>query len=82
VAKISYSVLLKKGDARKGIRHELQLDPLVKAPIEVGQPIGKLVVYRGAEVLTDFTVESPLAVSRASWWTLLRRTTGQLFLSD
>jgi D-alanyl-D-alanine carboxypeptidase (penicillin-binding protein 5/6) len=82
VAKISYSVLLKKGDAGKGIRHELQLNPSVKAPIEVGQPIGKLVVYRGAEVLTDFTVESPIAVSRAGWWTLLRRTTGQLFLSD
>jgi D-alanyl-D-alanine carboxypeptidase (penicillin-binding protein 5/6) len=81
-AKHSYSVLLKKGDAGKGIRHELVLDPSVKAPIEVGQLIGKLVVYRGAEVLKDFPVESPLAVSRAGWWTLLRRVTGQLFLSD
>jgi D-alanyl-D-alanine carboxypeptidase (penicillin-binding protein 5/6) len=81
-AKHSYSVLLKKGDAGKGIRHELVLDPAVKAPVEVGQSIGKLVVYRGNEVLTEFPVESPLAVSRAGWWTLLRRATGQLFLSD
>jgi D-alanyl-D-alanine carboxypeptidase (penicillin-binding protein 5/6) len=82
VAKHSYSVLLKKGDAGKGIRHELVLDSRIKAPIEAGQKIGKLVVYRGADVLTEFPVESPLAVSRAGWWTMLRRTTGQLFLSD
>ncbi len=81
-AKHSYSVLLKKGDAGKGIRHELILNPNVKAPVEVGQSIGKLVVYRGAEVLTEFPVESPMAVTRAGWWTLLRRTTGHLFLSD
>ncbi|WP_373230543.1 D-alanyl-D-alanine carboxypeptidase family protein [Cohnella sp.] len=81
-AKYSYSVLLKKGDAGKGIRHELMLDPSIKAPIEIGQPIGKLVVYRGSEVLTEFPVESPVSVARAGWWTLLRRTTGQLFLSE
>lgn len=82
VAKHSYSVLLKKGDAGKGIRHELVLDPSIKAPIEIGQPIGKLVVYRGDEVLSEFPVESPAAVERAKWWTLFRRTTAQLFLSD
>ncbi len=81
-AKHSYSILLKKGDAGKGIRHELVLDKNVKAPVEIGQPIGKLVVYRGTDVLTEFPVESPMAVDRAGWWTLLRRTTGQLFLSD
>jgi D-alanyl-D-alanine carboxypeptidase (penicillin-binding protein 5/6) len=81
-AKRSYSVLLKKGDAGQGIRHELVLAPNVKAPVEIGQSIGKLVVYRGDEVLTEFPVESPMAVSRANWWTLLRRTTGHLFFSD
>lgn len=81
-AKHSYSVLLKKGDAGKGIRHELILDSSIKAPIEKGQPIGKLVVYRGTEVLTEFPVESPVAIAKAGWWTILRRTTGELFLSD
>ncbi|XID94206.1 serine hydrolase [Paenibacillaceae bacterium WGS1546] len=80
-AKRSYSVLLKKGDAGKGIRHELALDPNVKAPVEIGQPIGKLIVYRGDEVLAEFPVESPMAVDRAGWWTMLRRATGQLFFS-
>lgn len=82
VAKHSYSVLLKKGDAGKGIRHELIFDPSIKAPIESGQSIGKLIVYRGNDVLTEFPVESPLAVSRAGWWTLFRRTTGKLFLTN
>ncbi|RED61594.1 D-alanyl-D-alanine carboxypeptidase (penicillin-binding protein 5/6) [Cohnella lupini] len=81
-AKRSYSILLKKGDAGKGIRHELVLDGNVKAPIEIGQPIGKLIVYRGNDVVTEFPVESPMAVGRAGWWTLLKRTTGQLFLAD
>lgn len=80
-ARRSYSVLLKKGDAGKGIRHELVLEPNVKAPLEIGQPIGKLVVYRGDDVLVEFPVESPAAVERAGWWALLRRTTGQLFFS-
>ncbi|WP_233566639.1 D-alanyl-D-alanine carboxypeptidase family protein [Cohnella endophytica] len=81
-AKHSYSVLLKKGDAGKGIRQELVLEPNIKAPVEIGQPIGKLIVYRGDEVLSEFPVESPLAVSRAGWWTMLRRATGKLFLSE
>jgi D-alanyl-D-alanine carboxypeptidase (penicillin-binding protein 5/6) len=81
VAKHSYSVLLKKGDAGKGIRHELVLDKSLKAPIKSGQPVGKLVVYRGDTVLKEFTVESPLSVDRAGWWKLFKRSTGHLFLS-
>ena len=80
-AKHSYSILLKKGDAGKGIRHELVLQRDVKAPVDIGQPIGKLVVYRGNDVVSEFPVESPMAVDRAGWWTLLRRTTGHLFFS-
>jgi serine-type D-Ala-D-Ala carboxypeptidase (penicillin-binding protein 5/6) len=80
VAKHSYSILLKKGDAGKGIRHELVLNESVKAPIENGEAIGKLVVYRGENVVKEFPVESPVAVDRAGWWTMLKRVTGQLFL--
>jgi len=81
-AKHSYSVLLKKGDAGKGIRHELVLEPSIKAPIQSGQKVGKLIVYRDDAVVTEFSVESPVAVDRAGWWTLFRRATGQLFLAD
>jgi D-alanyl-D-alanine carboxypeptidase (penicillin-binding protein 5/6) len=81
VAKHSYSVLLKKGDAGQGIRHELVLDTSVKAPIKAGQPVGKLVVYRGDKMLKEFPLEAPLSVDRAGWWTLFKRSAGQLFLS-
>jgi len=81
IAGQSYSVLLKKGDAGQGIRHELLLDSGVKAPIRKGQPVGKLVVYRGEQVLKEFSIESPLSVERAGWWALLKRSAGKLFLS-
>jgi D-alanyl-D-alanine carboxypeptidase (penicillin-binding protein 5/6) len=81
VAKHAYSVLLKKGDAGKGIRHELLLDSSVKAPITAGQPVGRLVVYRGDAILKEFPVEAPVSVDRAGWWALFKRSTGHLFLS-
>ncbi|MBW5446707.1 D-alanyl-D-alanine carboxypeptidase [Cohnella sp. CFH 77786] len=81
VAKHSYSVLLKKGDAGQGIRHELVLNSSVKAPVRTGQTVGKLIVYRGDQVLKEFPVESPLSVDRAGWWTLFKRSAGHLFLS-
>lgn len=81
IAGQSYSVLLRKGDAGQEIRHELLLDPDVKAPIRKGQPVGKLVVYRGEQVLKEFPIESPLSVERAGWWALLKRSAGKLFLS-
>lgn len=81
VAKHSYSILLRKGDAGKGIRHDLVLNR-VKAPIQAGDPVGKLVVYRNDEVIKEFPVESPVAVNKAGWWQLFRRSTGKLFMAD
>ncbi|WEK56315.1 MAG: D-alanyl-D-alanine carboxypeptidase [Candidatus Cohnella colombiensis] len=82
VAKHSYSVLVRKGDAGKGIRHEWIVNDKVKAPLEAGANVGKVIVYRNDEVIAEFAIESPLTVNRAGWWTLFRRATGQLFLSD
>jgi D-alanyl-D-alanine carboxypeptidase (penicillin-binding protein 5/6) len=81
-AKQNYSVLLKKGEGNKDIRHELQLNPELKAPIQAGQPIGKLIVYKGDQVVGEFTVESPVDISKANWWTLLKRTAGKIFFVD
>jgi D-alanyl-D-alanine carboxypeptidase (penicillin-binding protein 5/6) len=80
-AKRSYSVLLKKGDAGRGIRHELVLNPSVKAPVQSGEPVGKLVVYRGDQVLKEFPIEAPMSVDRAGWWMLFKRSTGRLFFA-
>ncbi|MZQ84333.1 serine hydrolase [Paenibacillus sp. 5J-6] len=82
VAKQNYSILMKKGTATDNIRHELQLEPNLRAPITMGQPIGKIVVYSGDDVLSEYPLESPVAVDKASWWKLFKRTTSHMFHTD
>ncbi|WP_025846485.1 D-alanyl-D-alanine carboxypeptidase family protein [Paenibacillus ehimensis] len=77
-----YSVLLKKGEAADGIRHEVQLRTDLKAPVAAGEPIGKIVVYKGDQVLTEFALESPVNVKKAGWWTLTKRTAKRMFFLD
>ncbi|MBD2861378.1 D-alanyl-D-alanine carboxypeptidase family protein [Paenibacillus oceani] len=77
-----YSVLMRRGDADDDIRHELQLKPNLKAPIAVGQPLGKLVVYKGDRIVSEFPIESPVEVKKAGWWKLFKRTTMHLFMAD
>lgn len=79
VAKHPYSVLLKKGSQTKDIRYELKINGPLKAPVQIGQPIGKLVVYQGEQVLKEFDVDAPLSVERAGWWKLLKRSFSGLF---
>ena len=81
-AKHRYSVLLKKGDDTANIRHELVLDENLKAPIAIGQRLGKLVVYKQDEAIAEFEVQSPMAVDKAGLWTMLRRSAGKLFFVD
>jgi len=77
-----YSVLLKKGDKTDDIRYELKYDDNLKAPIAIGQPIGKIVVYKGDAVLKEYDIESPVDVQEASWWTMLKRTASKLFMIE
>ncbi|OAS22907.1 D-alanyl-D-alanine carboxypeptidase family protein [Paenibacillus oryzisoli] len=82
VAKQNYSILMKKGTDTANIRHQLQLDPSLRAPVAEGQPIGKIMVYNGDNVLAEYPLTSPQAVDKASWWKLFKRTTSQLFTTD
>nr|WP_231891299.1 D-alanyl-D-alanine carboxypeptidase family protein [Paenibacillus swuensis] len=81
-AKQDYSVLLKKGDNNKTIRHELKLMPELKAPLTAGQPIGKLTVYKENKMIAEFDVESPVNIRKAGWWTLFKRTAAKMFFVD
>lgn len=81
-AKHPYSILLKKGEAAQDIRHELQIDSKLKAPVQTGQPIGKIIVYKGDQMLKEFPVESPVEVPKAGWWDMVKRTTSHLFFMD
>jgi len=79
VANQPYSILLKKGASKEGIRHELRINPDLEAPIKLGQPIGKLIVYQGTEQLAEFQLDSPVAVDKAGWWTLFKRSMSSMF---
>jgi len=78
----NYSVLLKRTANAEGIRHELQVPKEVKAPVQAGQVLGKLVVYQGDKVLKEFELKSPEQVGKAGWWKLFKRTASKLFLVD
>ena len=75
----SYSVLVKKGGNKQTLRHELQLAPSLKAPVRAGDPIGKLVVYQDGQQLKEFNITSPVAIEKAGWWKLFKRTMSNLF---
>ncbi|MHA2853690.1 D-alanyl-D-alanine carboxypeptidase family protein [Paenibacillus lautus] len=81
-AEKDYSVLVKKGVKNLDIRHEIQLDPNVKAPVAAGQVIGKLSVYQGEQLVKEFELTSPVEVEKAGFWKLFKRTTGKLFHVD
>lgn len=78
----NYSVMLKRTANAEGIRHELQVPKEVKAPVQAGQVLGKLVVYQGDKVLKEFELKSPEQVGKAGWWKLFKRTASKLFLVD
>ncbi|MGO4494605.1 D-alanyl-D-alanine carboxypeptidase family protein [Paenibacillus sp. 2RAB27] len=82
VARQNYSILMKKGTDTANIRHELQLDPSLRAPVSEGQPIGKIMVYNGDNVLAEYPLESPQTVDKATWWKLFKRTTSELFTTN
>ncbi|UHA76213.1 D-alanyl-D-alanine carboxypeptidase [Paenibacillus sp. 481] len=74
-----YNVLLKKGAANAKIRYELVAPESLSAPIYAGQPIGRIVVYEGDQIIREFPVEANENVAKAGWWTLFKRTCGKLF---
>lgn len=79
VATHPYSVLLRKGGDAGSIRHELQIDATLKAPIKAGDPIGKLIVYQGDQVMSEYIIGAPQSVERAGWWGLFKRTAQSIF---
>jgi len=79
VADHQYSLLMKKGEKTDDIRYELDYDDNLKAPIAIGQPIGRLLVYKGDAIIKEYDIESPVDIPAASWWTLFKRTASKLF---
>ncbi|MFB5759561.1 D-alanyl-D-alanine carboxypeptidase family protein [Paenibacillus medicaginis] len=74
-----YSVLVKKGARQEEMRHEVKLNSGIKAPLKKGEVVGKLIVYQNNVKLKEFELQSPVAVDKAGWWRLFKRTTSKLF---
>nr|WP_308860261.1 D-alanyl-D-alanine carboxypeptidase family protein [Paenibacillus radicibacter] len=79
VAERPYSVLMRKGESKDGIHHELQIDSKIKAPIAAGHTIGKIVVRNGENIVSEYPLHSPVDVAKANWWTLFKRTVASVF---
>lgn len=78
-AQRSHYVLLKKGENPADLRFKLEALQSIKAPIKVGQPLGKLVIYQGDKVLHKYAVESTEAIAKAGWWISFKRMCSKLF---
>ncbi|WP_371320166.1 D-alanyl-D-alanine carboxypeptidase family protein [Chengkuizengella axinellae] len=74
VAKQQYSVLMKKGESKENIRHEIELEPELKAPVDLGQIVGKLTIYQNENKIKEIDLDSPMEVREASYWEILKRT--------
>lgn len=78
-ARHPYSILLKKGEGTEELRHELVMEPNIEAPVASGQELGKIVVYKGDQIIKEFPLTSPQDIPKAGWWTLFKRTAGKVF---
>lgn len=56
-----------------------EIDQPLKAPVAIGQSIGKLVVYQGDQMVKEFPVDAPQSIGKAGWWMMLKRSFGGLF---
>ncbi|MFS1512277.1 D-alanyl-D-alanine carboxypeptidase family protein [Chengkuizengella sp. SCS-71B] len=74
VAKQQYSVLMKKGESKENIKYEIELESEIKAPVSLGQTVGKLKIYQNEEKIKEIDLDSPKEVSEASYWQILKRT--------
>lgn len=72
--------LLKKGENAKNITHRVTLRN-VEAPIQKGDVLGQLQLIKDGRVITTFPIQSKQHIEKASFWTTIKRVTGEyLFL--
>ncbi|WP_078596994.1 D-alanyl-D-alanine carboxypeptidase family protein [Evansella clarkii] len=72
------SLLLKKGESTEGITERLEIDQPVPAPVQKGDPVGRLYVEKDGKVLSETVVVAETDITAASYWTLMKRTASLL----
>jgi len=79
VAEQPFRVLVKRGSNTEQIHYAVDLEQSIKAPVVQGQPIGKLSIYQGDQVLKEYDLASPVDIDKVNWFRLLKRSTQSLF---
>ncbi|MFD1738792.1 D-alanyl-D-alanine carboxypeptidase family protein [Bacillus salitolerans] len=72
----SISVLTKKGESIDDVTQEVKLNENVKAPVQKGDELGKLILKKNDKVIVESPLVSAEDVQIASWWQLFKRTFG------
>lgn len=70
------SLLTKKGEKAKDFTTELKLDKNLKAPVNKGDAIGKIIIKKDGKKLAESVLVADKAVKKASWWQLYKRSFG------
>lgn len=70
------SLLTKKGENVDDVQQEIMINENLKAPINKGDEIGKVLLKKGDKVLIESPLVSDSEVKSASWWKLFKRTIG------
>ncbi|RST73720.1 D-alanyl-D-alanine carboxypeptidase [Siminovitchia acidinfaciens] len=70
------SLLTKKGEKAKDFTTELKLDKDLKAPINKGDTIGKIIIKKDGKKLAESALVADKGVKKASWWQLYKRSFG------
>lgn len=76
------SLLTKKGETVDDVDQEIVLNNNIKAPINKGDEVGRLLLKKGNNVLVDSPLVAAEEVKAASWWQLFKRTVGSFAKSS
>jgi D-alanyl-D-alanine carboxypeptidase (penicillin-binding protein 5/6) len=78
IASRSIDLLLKKGEPASAIRYEMQLLTKLKAPIQQGQMVGKILIYHQDVLKREWEITCPVDVRTVGWWTICKRKVRQM----
>lgn len=74
-------ILLEKAQAGN-VTRELQLSPIVTAPVAQGQTLGTITLKSGDQVLGQVPLVADGAVNRLRWWDLFRQLLRHLWMAE
>ncbi len=76
------SVLTKKGESIDEITENIELKQTIKAPITKGAKLGQLQLEKDGKVISEIPLVAAQDITKASWWTLFKRTINNLTIKE